>query len=78
MLGGVPWSCYMLDDLPADVAHHRLAQNFPVDKVSSSYHTLWNSFKRVAAAAGLSDSDKRHVFAETAKRVYSLNLPSRL
>ena len=27
--------------------------NFPVDKVSSSYHTLWNSFKRAAVALGV-------------------------
>ena len=49
-------------------------QNFPVDKVSSSYHTLWNSFKRVAAAHGLSESEKRQVFGETAQRVYSLDI----
>ena len=49
-------------------------QNFPVDKVSSSYHTLWNSFKRVAAAHGLSESEKRQAFGETAQRVYSLDI----
>ena len=30
--------------------------NFPVDKQSCSYRTVWNAFKRIAAAA--SDDDK--------------------
>lgn len=48
-------------------------QNFPVDNDSCSYHTLWNSFKRIAATLKLSDSEKKQVFAGTAKRAYSLD-----
>ena len=42
--------------------------NFPVDKMSCSYVTLWNTFKKVAAAA--SPSEKADLFAGTARRAY--------
>ena len=42
--------------------------NFPVDKVSCSYHVLWNAFKRLAA--GFSASEKAALFHDTAVRVY--------
>ena len=32
--------------------------NFPVDKESISYRTLWNLLKRIAAKLGLSESEK--------------------
>ena len=32
--------------------------NFPVDKECVSYRTLWNTFKRIARRAGLSESEK--------------------
>ena len=44
--------------------------NFPVDKASCSYRTLWNSFKKIAA--GASASDKAALFHNTAARVYRL------
>ena len=44
--------------------------NFPVDGVSSSYATLWNAFKRLAA--GASPAEKAALFAGTARRVYRL------
>jgi predicted TIM-barrel fold metal-dependent hydrolase len=44
--------------------------NFPVDKVSASYRTLWNSFKRIAAA--FSPHEKAALFHDTAVRVYGL------
>jgi predicted TIM-barrel fold metal-dependent hydrolase len=44
--------------------------NFPVDKVSTSYRTLWNSFKRIAADG--SAADKAALFHDTAARVYRL------
>lgn len=47
--------------------------NFPVDLGSSSYATLWNAFKRIAA--GHSADDRRALFAGTANRVYRLGLP---
>ena len=46
--------------------------NFPVDKPSSSYRTLWNCFKRVAAAKRLTAAEKRDIFHDTAARAYGL------
>ncbi len=46
--------------------------NFPVDKECVSYRTLWNTFKRIAARAGLSESEKAAIFSGTATRVYRL------
>jgi len=44
--------------------------NFPVDKVSASYRTLWNSFKRITAS--FSPHDKAALFHDTAVRVYGI------
>ncbi len=46
--------------------------NFPVDKECVSYRTLWNTFKRIAAKAGLSNGEKMMMFAGTAMRAYRL------
>ena len=46
--------------------------NFPVDKESISYRTLWNLLKRIAAELGLSESEKTSMFSGTAARVYRL------
>ena len=46
--------------------------NFPVDKECLSYRTLWNTFKRIAAKAGLSESEKADIFSGTATRAYRL------
>ena len=46
------------------------ASNFPVDKVSCSYGTLWNAFKRMTKT--LSASDRAWLFAGTAARHYGL------
>lgn len=45
--------------------------NFPVDKVSCAYHTLWNAFKRVAK--GASARDKALLFRDSAVKFYRLN-----
>jgi len=45
--------------------------NFPVDKGSCSYQSLWNAFKRIAA--GASQADKEALFEGTAMRVYRLD-----
>ena len=45
--------------------------NFPVDKVSCPYHTLWNAFKRVAK--GASANDKALLFRDSAVKFYRLN-----
>ena len=44
--------------------------NFPVDKASCSYRTLWNAFKKITA--GASASEKAALFHDTAARVYRL------
>jgi L-fuconolactonase len=44
--------------------------NFPVDKPSCSYRSLWNAFKRIAA--GASADEKTDLFAGTASRFYEL------
>ncbi|MBV8594312.1 MAG: amidohydrolase family protein [Caulobacteraceae bacterium] len=53
-------------------ARSMFESNFPVDLGSCSYAVLWNAFKRLAT--GYSDADKADLFAETAKRVYRLDL----
>lgn len=46
--------------------------NFPVDKASSSYLTLWNAFKRITQ--GASDTDKFWLYSGTATSTYKLSL----
>lgn len=45
--------------------------NFPVDKMSCSYHVLWNAFKRVAQP--YSPDERAALFHDTAARVYRLS-----
>uniref|UniRef100_A0A7S4SMC5 Amidohydrolase-related domain-containing protein n=1 Tax=Alexandrium monilatum TaxID=311494 RepID=A0A7S4SMC5_9DINO len=68
-----PWYSHVLDAFGADRC--MFESNFPVDKDSVTYRTLWNTFKRVAAKKGLSDAEKRSVFHDTAVRVYKLTPP---
>jgi len=44
--------------------------NFPVDKASLAYATLWNAFKRIAAP--FDEAEKDQMFRATASRFYSL------
>jgi L-fuconolactonase len=44
--------------------------NFPVDKVSGTYRTYWNAFKRLAS--GASAEDKRWLFHDAAATFYGL------
>lgn len=44
--------------------------NFPVDRAASSYHVLWNAFKRIAANA--SKEEKLALFHDNAARIYRL------
>ena len=46
--------------------------NFPVDKVSFSYHVVYNAFKRVSQ--GYTASERNNLFHDTAARVYRLNV----
>jgi predicted TIM-barrel fold metal-dependent hydrolase len=47
--------------------------NFPVDKGSYRYGTVWNAFKRLTRHAG--DSERASLFSATAARVYGLAPP---
>ena len=44
--------------------------NFPVDKLSVSYHVLWNAFKRLTA--DYSADERTRLFHDTAKETYRL------
>ncbi len=44
--------------------------NFPPDRVSGSYGTVWNALKRTAA--GSSAEEKKHLFSDTARRTYRI------
>lgn len=48
------------------------ASNFPVDRASFSYGTLWNAFKRVAKR--YSSEEQHALFHENAERIYRLAL----
>jgi predicted TIM-barrel fold metal-dependent hydrolase len=49
--------------------------NFPPDKQSCGYTTLWNAFKRVTAEASAEEKDA--LYRGTAARVYRLDRPNR-
>jgi len=44
--------------------------NFPVDRLSMSYHVVWNGFKKMVA--DFSEQDKHALFYGTAEKVYRL------
>lgn len=44
--------------------------NFPVDRLSISYHVLWNGLKKIASS--YSASEQESMFRGTAKRIYRL------
>ena len=69
-----PYYGFVLDTFGCDRC--MFESNFPMDKVSCSYRTLWNMFKRVAAMKGLSAEQKRAAFYGTAARVYRLDVPA--
>jgi predicted TIM-barrel fold metal-dependent hydrolase len=48
--------------------------NFPVDKLSLSYHVYWNAMKKIAA--DFSEDEKDAMFRGTASRVYRLPIES--
>ena len=49
--------------------------NFPPDKECVSHRVLYNAFKRIANAMGLSAADKRDIFHDTAVKAYRLDEP---
>ena len=44
--------------------------NFPVDRLSVSYHVIWNAFKKMTA--NFSEAEKHALFYGTAQRTYRL------
>lgn len=66
-----PYYAYALDKFGPERC--MFESNFPVDKECVSYRTLWNTFKRICAKAGLSESEKTAVFSGTAIRAYRLD-----
>ena len=46
--------------------------NFPVDKLSVSYHVLWNALKKIASR--FSVDEKNQMFFENAQRIYKLKI----
>ena len=66
------WRPYMETCIEAfGVNRAMFESNFPVDKQSCRYGTLWNAFKHLAASA--SDDEKAALFGGTAARVYRLD-----
>ncbi len=59
---------HMLDSFGAERC--MFESNFPVDKQSCSYRTLWNAFKKLVADA--SADEKAALFHDTAARVYRI------
>ena len=49
------------------------ASNYPRDRSTADYVTIWNAFK--LTVAGASADEKRALFAQSATRVYRLDLP---
>ena len=47
-----------------------MESNFPVDRMSLSYHVLYNGLKKIVQ--DFSDDEKNHMFYKTAESVYSV------
>jgi L-fuconolactonase len=67
------WSPFVMESIEAfGVARCMFESNFPVDKPTFSYRTLWNTYKRMTA--GFSDDERIALFAATANQLYALEL----
>lgn len=65
------WRPYMETCIEAFGAKRCMFEsNFPVDKISGSYATYWNAFKRLAGKA--TATEKAWLFHDTAKKFYRL------
>ena len=62
------WMRHCLDQFGPDRC--MFESNFPVDKVSFSYHVMYNGFKRLSQ--GYSASERAAAFHDTAVRVYRI------
>ena len=61
---------YAIDCFTVDRA--MFESNFPVDKPTANYGTVWNAFKRITA--DFSEAEKRMLFFERATQTYRLDL----
>lgn len=62
---------YYLDTIESfGPARCMFESNFPVDRFSLSYRTVWNAFKKMAAS--FSEEEQHQMFYGTAERIYSL------
>jgi len=79
--GEVPVSSDEFVEAQARYYHHTIEcfgadrcmfeSNFPVDRLSISYHVLWNALKKIAAT--YSEEEQTAMFSGTASRVYKLD-----
>lgn len=60
---------FVAGEASRDPEHH-IAGNFPVDRFSLSYRTVWNAFKKLSA--DFSHDEQAAMFRGTATRIYSL------
>ena len=63
-----PFMTYCIEQFGPD--RSMFESNFPVDKVSYSYHVLYNAFKRLSQ--GYSAAERAALFHDTAARVYRI------
>ena len=63
-----PYISYCLETFGVDRC--MFESNFPVDKISTSYNTLWNSFKRITK--DFSSEEKAKLYHDNAARIYKL------
>ena len=64
-----PYFNYCIDHFGVD--RSMFESNFPVDKVSFSYHVLYNAFKRYSK--GFSESERAAMFHDNAANIYNVN-----
>ena len=62
------WYLHMIDCFGPDRC--MFESNFPVDRWSLSYRTVWNAFKKIAS--GFDPAEQDAMFAGTARRVYRI------
>lgn len=68
------WAPYVEEAVAAFGADRCMFEsNFPIDRASCDYRTLWNGFKRIART--WSNDEKRAAFSGTAARIYRMELP---
>merc|ERR1712032_1486768 len=63
-----PWYRFLIEQFGA--SRCMFESNFPVDNATTTYRTLWNTFKRIAA--DYTAEEKAALFHDTAARVYKL------